>query len=65
MPQTFLPGIINWNTGVSRREIEVFDQGVTLGRYRILFPCRPICYILVNFYGVEFCRTMSQFKNQI
>ena len=28
MPQTFLPGTINWNTGVSRREIEVFDQGM-------------------------------------
>ena len=27
MPQTFLPGVINWNTGLSRREIE----GVTLG----------------------------------
>ena len=39
MVQTFLPGVTNWNTGVSRRDIEVFDpQGdnhaldVTLGR---------------------------------
>ena len=36
MAQTFLPGVTNWNTGMSRREIEVFDPqaclGVTLGR---------------------------------
>ena len=25
MAQTFLPGVRNWNTGVSRRDIEVFD----------------------------------------
>ena len=25
MAQTFLPGMTNWNTGMSRSEIEVFD----------------------------------------
>ena len=25
MAQTFLPGVTNWNTGMSRREIQVFD----------------------------------------
>ena len=25
MAQTFLPGMTNWNTGLSSREIEVFD----------------------------------------
>ena len=38
MPQTFLPGIINWNTGVSRREIEVFDQGVDTWQVQNSFP---------------------------
>ena len=26
MPQTFVPKMRNWKTGVSRRGIEVFDQ---------------------------------------
>ena len=26
MAQTFLSGVTNWNTGVCRREMEVFDQ---------------------------------------
>ena len=30
MAQTFLSGVRNWNTGVCRREMEVFDQK-TLG----------------------------------
>ena len=30
MDQTFLSGVRNWNTGVCRREMEVFDQ-MTLG----------------------------------
>jgi len=30
MARTFLSGVRNWNTGVCRREMEVFDQ-MTLG----------------------------------
>ena len=34
MAQTFLEGVRNWNTGVNRRGIEVFDpKACTLGRY--------------------------------
>lgn len=45
MALTLLPGVRNWNTGVSRRDIEVFDPqagqslhflGVILGRYMII-----------------------------
>ena len=32
MAQTFLSGVRNWNTGVCRRETEVFDQ---------MTPCPP------------------------
>ena len=36
MAQTFLPGMRNWNTGVSRCEIEVFDlQAITPDTWQV------------------------------
>ena len=32
--QTFLPGMRNWNTGMSRREIKVFDPQARQSHFR-------------------------------
>ena len=58
MVQTFLPGVRNWNTSVSRRDIEVFDMQARQSRlhdsYTIFFiPKIVVSHLKVSKNGAE------------